>query len=321
MREADTDAERDEIRRAGAHVVLLGDEDYPPLLARIHDPPPMLYIRGELIERDCLALAVVGSRRCTAYGREQAARLAGLLAERELTIVSGGARGIDTAAHEGALRHAGRTIAVLGCGLSRAYPPENAELFDRIAEHGAIVSELPMRFPPLAENFLPRNRLIAGLSLGVLVIEAAKRSGALSTARQAADMGREVFALPGRVDSPTSDGCHQLIRAGSAALTTGPADIMDSLGRVASPLLIGALSAESKRPTDVDTVNSESVDSVTIQGLSETQHTLYQALEEAMPLDELLARTGLAPEAALSDLAVMEIRGVVRRQGSAFTRA
>ncbi|MFG0253149.1 MAG: DNA-processing protein DprA, partial [Phycisphaerales bacterium JB038] len=322
-RAADPDSERAEIERADVRVILRDDPDYPALLKQIHDPPIMLYVRGELPVESSLSLAIVGSRRCSVYGREQANRLADLLADRGLTIVSGGARGIDTAAHQGAVRARGRTIAVLGCGLSRNYPPENGELFDDILEEdGALVSELPMRYPPLAQNFLPRNRIIAGLSLGVLVVEAAMRSGALSTARQAADLGRTVFAMPGRIDSQTSAGCHRLIQQGAAALVTGPADIVRGLEESSLPLLGAALSADRSASADDSSVAEAPPQrpSVGPGDLTDAQRTLYEALKEAKSLDALLQETGLSAEEAMTALTVLEIRALIERQGSQFRR-
>ena len=217
--------------RAGLRVVDFDDDEYPPLLKLIPDPPAVLYVRGAIEPRDLNGVGVVGSRKCSLYGREQAGRFGALLAGAGFTVVSGGARGIDTAAHDGAMSSTvGRTVAVLGCGADRVYPPENGRLFDRIAGgRGAVVSEYPPGTPPVADNFPRRNRIISGMTRGTLVVEADVRSGALITARQAnEDQGRVVFALPGRVDSPTSNGTHKLIRDG-ATLVTGLDEIVDDL--------------------------------------------------------------------------------------------
>ena len=212
-------------------IISRDDDRYPLLLRSIPDPPCVLYVRGELQPRDLNGFAIVGSRKCSYYGREQAERFGALLAGAGFTIVSGGARGTDSAAHRGALSHPqGRTIAVLGSGVDVPYPPENAALFDQIATRGAVISEYPFGTPPLADNFPRRNRIVSGMSRGVLVTEAAERSGALITARQACDdHGRPVFAMPGRIDNPMSAGPHQLIRDG-ANLTTGMDDILQGLG-------------------------------------------------------------------------------------------
>jgi len=211
----DTCAELERAGKLGVWMVHIKDPRYPPLLKQIYDPPPVMYIKGTLGREDNLAIAIVGSRRCSLYGQEQASRLAHLLAASGFTIVSGLARGIDTAAHQGALAAEGRTLAVQGCGLANIFPPENGKLFELISLNGACISELPLQYEPLSENFPPRNRIIGGLCLGTIVIEAGLRSGALITARTALENNREVMAVPGKIDSPVSKGPHRLIKQGA----------------------------------------------------------------------------------------------------------
>lgn len=307
----DLDAERRAIEQHGVELIAIDDPAYPPLLKHIHDPPPLLYVRGRLERRDSLGLAIVGSRKCTAYGREQAERLGAAAAQAGLTIVSGGARGIDASAHRGALRVNERTITVMGCGLAGCYPPEHAELFDRIAEQGAIVSEFPMHAPPAAQNFPRRNRLISGLSLGVLVIEAANRSGALITARLAAEEHhREVMALPGRVDSHASAGCHRIIREGWAQLVTNAADILEALGETGQ-LLRGA--------GETGEASAEAADDpspVALATLTDSQRKLYEAIgRDATDLDAVARATGLPVGAMQADLTMLELRGLIQRAG------
>lgn len=215
----------------GASVIAMGDPAYPALLRAIPDPPPLLWLRGALGAVDDWAVAVVGSRRCSAYGVDQADRIARGLAQRGHTIVSGGARGIDAAAHRSTLRVGGRTVAVLGSGLARPYPPEHRQLFDDIVAGGGVVlSEHPPTTEPRSAFFPRRNRIIAGMSLAVVLIEARARSGAAITARLAVeDLGRDAMAVPGRVDSPTSEGAHRAIREGWAALVTSAEDVVEQL--------------------------------------------------------------------------------------------
>jgi DNA processing protein len=314
MDDADVDGELAAMHDHSARLVMLGDGDYPPLLAAIDDPPAALWMKGRLADEDRLAIGIVGSRKCTAYGREQAGRFATLLAQAGLTIVSGGALGIDGEAHRGALRGGGRTIVVLGCGLSRCYPPEHEELFGRVIETGgAILSEHPMRTEPLAQFFPRRNRVISGLSLGVLVIEAAKRSGALITARLAAEEhGREVMALPGRVDSPASAGCLQLIQSGGGALVIDHADVLRQLD-ASSQLVRGALEAAGHTDAAARATLFDG-------NLTDGQRAIVGALADAcdaLMLDELAAKTGLPVHQLMADLTLLEIRGRVRkdRQG------
>lgn len=192
----DTKSELESAEQLGIWLVHIDDERYPVLLKRIYDPPPVIYVKGTLLRQDNLGIAIVGSRRCSLYGQEQASRFGHLLASAGFTIVSGMARGIDSAAHRGALSSSGRTIAVQGCGLAKIFPPENAKLFEMISGSGACISELPLQYEPLAENFPTRNRIIAGLALGVIVIEAGYRSGSLITARCSLESNREVMAVP-----------------------------------------------------------------------------------------------------------------------------
>lgn len=249
--EVDAKGELARVRNAGLKVIACDDSSYPEPLTQIYDPPPLLYVRGELKPEDRHAIAVVGARRCSHYGMASAESLAAQIAGVGLTVVSGMARGIDTAAHRGALKAGGRTIAVLGSGLNRIYPAENARLADEIASSGAVISEFPLDTGPHRGNFPLRNRLISGLSLGVLVVEAAKKSGSLITAAQALEQGRLVFAVPGRIDSFASRGTHALIRDG-ARLVESVDDICEEFpylfpgerkapagGELPSPLLTG----------------------------------------------------------------------------------
>ena len=224
-------------QRAGVRIVTLEDADYPTLLREIPDPPLVLYVRGTLPDPAAPAVAIVGSRHASRYGVEIAERLAYDLALRGLTVISGLARGIDGAAHRGALKAQGRTLAVLGNGLSRIYPPEHEPLAKQIVEQGAVISEYPMQMAPLAQNFPRRNRLISGLSLGVVIVEAAQRSGALITADMALEQGREVFAVPGPITRRTSQGTHHLLKQG-ARLVTSAEDILEELSLGVQPVAV-----------------------------------------------------------------------------------
>ena len=226
------EADREAGRAADRGVALLGagEEGYPRGLLHTFDPPPLLWVRGAWTPGDDLAAAVVGARRATPYGLVQAGRFGRELARAGLTVVSGAARGVDTAAHRAALEvPGGRTAAVLGSGHARPYPPENAGLLDAAAARGAVLSEFPLDAPPLPHHFPLRNRVIAGLAAATVVVEAGEKSGSLGTARLAQDAGRPVFAIPGRVDAPGSRGVHRLIRENCAALVEGPEEVLEAL--------------------------------------------------------------------------------------------
>lgn len=304
---ADVDGEVALAEKHDARIVCLADEQYPLALSRINDPPPCLYIRGMLVRQDIAALAIVGSRACTHYGAEQAERFGALIAGTGLTVVSGMARGIDSAAHRGALAAGGRTLAVLGCGLCYHYPPDSVELAARIVERGAILSELPMRTAPDAKNFPPRNRIIIGLSMGVLIVEAARRSGALITARLAVEYGREVFALAGRVDTPQAEGCLELIKQGSAKLVTRLEDILAEFGEA------GAALQDAARPSHPAERSVES-SSLPPVALDAPENRIVTALDrDALGIDALCERTGLPPARVAVALTGLQLKGLVRR--------
>lgn len=306
-----------ELESLGASLIGLNDAAYPALLREIPGRPVTLSVRGELDpEKDRFGVAIVGSRKCTAYGAEQAARFAAGLGSAGLTVVSGGARGIDTHAHAAALRAGARTVVVLGCGLGHCYPPENRDLFQDVVESGgAVISELPAGAAPESKNFPARNRIISGLSLGVLVVEAGRRSGALITARQAVEeQGREVLALPGRVDSAASEGCHELLKQG-AALATSPADVLEALeglARHAHGATFGAryVGASAGPVVEVEAKAALPTD------LNETQRAICEALAEPRTLDELARGTGLAAEVLRSETTMLELRRVLVRDGA-----
>ncbi len=223
--------ERAKAQACGAGITTQAEESYPVALREIHDPPLVLYHKGDLVERDRHAIAIVGSRQTSHYGREMARRLGYQLAYAGWTVVSGLARGIDTFAHEGALAAKGRTLAVLGCGIDGVYPPENEALADKITTSGAVLCEFPVGTKPDRQTFPIRNRVVAGLCSGLVVVEAGKASGALITARMALDQGRQIFAVPGRADTPHAKGCHELIKEG-AKLVEDAADVVGELSHL-----------------------------------------------------------------------------------------
>ena len=320
------DHELERIADAGAHVVSISDPHYPPMLAQIPSAPPILMIRGQFdhVSRNKYTVSIVGSRSCSIYGSEQATKFAASFANAGLTVVSGGARGIDTAAHRGALAAGGSTVVVLGCGIGKVYPPENAELFDEIvAKGGAIISELPVDTVPDAKNFPSRNRIISGLSLGVVVIEAGLKSGSLITARQAIeDHGREVMGLPGRVDSPASAGTHELLKSG-AHLVTEPSDAIAILERDAFHLYAGSHAAKTSDPAQPlfsEQPNDPQPAPEPIGDVDEQTRRLLEALAEPRTGDELAEIMACDPGTIRSKLTMLEIQGWVRRAGSRFER-
>ena len=327
--EAEIDVELTEAEARGVTVLSLDDPRYPPLLKSIADPPPVLYMRGSLEPTDVYSIAIVGTRNCSAYGRDQAGRLSAALAQRGLTIISGGARGIDTEAHRGTLRGGGRTIIVMGSGLAHCYPPENESLFESVVSdnRGALISEFPMRLGPSKENFPRRNRIISGLSLGTLVIEAGDRSGALITARLACEEHhREVFAIPGNVDSPRAAGCHKMIREGWAKLVTCAGDILESL-EGSEYLVAGAMREAGLEPGEAASLFSQHSNEAACPHeskpkpiaelhLTPSQQRIIEALDNgAVELDELSARTGLPIHTLQADLTILQIRGLIGRAG------
>lgn len=312
FRSRDSDAADVEVERAktvGVRILCLEDPNYPPSLLNTPDPPICLFVRGAITPTDSVAVAVVGTRRCSHYGREQAFRFGELLGGAGITVVSGLARGIDGHAHRGAINAGGRTIAVLGNGLGTVYPSEHESLAKEIEQCGAVVSECAIDVRPDAGNFPRRNRIIAGLTLGVLVIEAGKRSGALITARLAGEYNREVFALPGRVDRPEySQGVHRLIRDGGAKLVTDLEDILDELGEV------GRIMAKSTTD-DNSPARTASTDQPSGPAKPEGRDAVIMdaMIQGAEDVDSLAEATGLATSEILTALTRLQLKGLVRQ--------
>ncbi|MHC4664710.1 MAG: DNA-processing protein DprA [Planctomycetota bacterium] len=305
----DTEAELDLAERLGVWIIHLNDERYPPVLKRIYDPPPVLYIKGTLSRQDNLAIAIVGTRRCSLYGKEQSSRLAHLLAAAGFTICSGMARGIDSAAHQGVLSAGGRTIAVQGCGLANVFPPENKKLFELIVESGACISELPLQYEPLSENFPPRNRIIAGLSLGTIVVEAGLYSGALITARAALDNNREVMAVPGKIDSPLSKGAHQLIKQG-AKLVESVEDVMEALGYIGHELQEHVTAEAEKAAEEMEMPLFD----VSQLNLSADEKAIHDCLgKEPLHIDGIIGQTDLEPGKINAGLISLRLKGLIKQ--------
>ncbi|MGQ9576735.1 MAG: DNA-processing protein DprA [Thermoguttaceae bacterium] len=296
--EIHAEQEIEQCRQHGVAILTEQDPAYPELLRQIPDPPAVLFVRGQLRPQDGLAIAIVGTRHPTQYGLRQAERLAASLARAGLTIISGLARGIDAAAHRGALVAGGRTLAVLASGVLNVYPPEHDRLAAEISAHGALLSEAPLRAEPLAGAFPQRNRLISGMALGTIIVEAGDRSGALITARHAMEQGREVFAVPGRIDERTSRGCHKLIRDG-ARLVESADDVLEELG----PLV-----KATPRP------DGQIVHHPAELLLNELEQQVLAAIgTDPTSIDQLVASTGLGVCQVLATISVLEMRHVIRR--------
>jgi DNA processing protein len=292
----DLDGEFTKVKQAGVQLIALDDIQYPALLRTIPDPPILLFVRGQLLPEDNNALSVVGTRRATHYGKDAAYKLSAALAQQGVTIVSGLAQGIDTAAHQGAIQAGGRTLAVLGSGVDVIYPSENRALAQDIVRNGALISEFPLGSPPDSRNFPRRNRIISGLALGVLIVEAPVSSGALITANMAAEQGREVFAIPGNIFSAASRGPNQLIQEG-AKLVMGVDDILDELQLAFTRI---------ETSTQVETMSPA----------NETESRILKHLSaDPLHIDEL-ARISKLPVAQLtSTLTILELKGLAQKVG------
>lgn len=292
------------LQRCRAHIITLLDEDYPHLLKSSPQPPAVLFVRGELRSEEKLVVAMVGTRHPTGYGRAAAERLARELAARGVVIVSGAARGIDSLAHKGCLSAGGRTVAVLGCGIDIPYPPENEELFDRIAAQGAVITEFLPGTVPERGLFPRRNRIIAWLAHGVVAVEAGRSSGALITARWAADAGRDVFAVPGGIFSEQSRGTNLLLRDG-AKLVSRVEDILEEYAAVYRPV---SIEGTQDMPDD--------------SALSDDEKRIYRLLgPEPIHVDNLVDKLGIPSSHLLPTLLGMELKGVIKQlPGMRFVR-
>ncbi|HVB33364.1 MAG TPA: DNA-processing protein DprA [Patescibacteria group bacterium] len=293
------------VKEIGCQLVTWNDAVYPRLLREIYDPPPLMYVRGSLDVFNRHAMAIVGTRRPTPYGNQMSERLGRDLAERGLVIASGLARGIDTLAHRGALKASGgMTIAVVGCGIDVVYPKENRKLFDEIAAgRGAVVTELPTGSPPMPQNFPVRNRIIAGLALGSVVVEGTEHSGSLITARLAMEFGREVYGVPGNASQPNSYGPNQLIKQG-AKLVTGWQDVIEELPTAVRAELV-----------PVQTTTAAERASLVNESLFGPEHALYELLDpdRSRHIDDLVEGSGLSSSETLAALFDLEMKGYVRQ--------
>ncbi len=297
---SEIDIELERVLRAGARLLCLHDSEYPKRLAEIYDPPPLLYVKGKLTDAPCVA--IVGSRTTTPYGRAVAEQIGRGLAGQGVTVVSGFARGIDGVAHRAALAADGETIAVLGCGIDRIYPPEHRTLYERIVAHGAVLSEFPVGTPPEPHRFPQRNRILSGLSLGCVVIEAPEASGSMITARHAVEQGREVFAVPGPISSPSAAGPHRLIRDG-ATLVRSVSDIFSEI----LPHLAGRSAAEAP----------------VVPPLEAEEEAVFRLLSLApKQIDRIIQESGQTAAAVSGTLLALELKGAVRLlPGQFYVRA
>ena len=283
----------------GCHILISSDENYPSMLREIYDPPLVLYVKGEVAAKDKNSIAMVGSRQTTHYGIETARKLAYQLAYVGVTVVSGGARGIDTAAHQGALSAKGRTVCVFGTGINIIFPPENKDLFERISESGAVITQFPFNRNGDKQSFAIRNRIVAGMTLGTVVVEADLHSGALITSNFATEYGRQVFAVPGRIDSPRSKGCHDLIKKG-AKLCEGAEDILSEFEYL--------FPSSNKPPSPGDTGILPAIE------LSANEQKVFDALDgDERAIDEIIRKSGLPSSAVSVALLSLEMKRVVKQ--------
>lgn len=291
------------LNKNGIRLISIEDSEYPGILKNIHAPPQIIYIKGCMNLFNLSAIAIVGARRATSYGTDMARRLARELAFRGITVISGMARGVDTYAHKGTLEAGGKTIAVMGCGIDIAYPPENSKLMEKVCQSGAVISEYGMGVKPFAPNFPARNRIISGLSKGVVVIEAGEKSGSLITADLALEQGREVFAVPGNADSNFSKGTNSLIKQG-AKLVTSVEDILEEFEELKN------IKIKNKRNED-------------LKGLSEDERKLIESLDAGpVHIDMLSRATGYTAQKINTMLMMLELKGVIKQlPGKFFARA
>lgn len=304
----DLAAELKRIADSGCRILIQSDEEYPTSLREIYDPPIVLYVKGGLTAKDKNAVAMVGSRQTTHYGIETARKLAYQLAYVGVTVVSGGARGIDTAAHQGAMAAKGRTVCVIGTGMGIVFPPENKDLFDRIAENGAVLTQFPFNRKGDKQSFAIRNRIVAGMTLGTVVVEADLHSGALITSNFATEYGRQVFAVPGRIDSPRSKGCHDLIKKG-AKLCESAEDILSEFEYL--------FPSSNKPPSPGETGTLPALE------LSENEQKVFDTLrtDDETSIDEVIRKSGLPSSAVSVALLSLEMKRVVKQlPGKLFVR-